>query len=40
MKMGPVAGLIDDAAHNWVLGGDRTDALLIDARSGASFRFS
>ena len=38
MKMGPLDGLIDDAAHNWALGGDRTDALLIDARSAGSFQ--
>ena len=34
MKMGPLDGLVEDPAHNWVLGGSTTDAILIDARSG------
>lgn len=33
MKMGPQDGLIEDPAHNWVLGGEGTDLMLIDARS-------
>lgn len=36
MKLGPVDGLVGDAAHNWVLAGDGTDVVLIDARAGAS----
>ncbi|HKO20017.1 MAG TPA: DUF6298 domain-containing protein [Acidobacteriaceae bacterium] len=38
MKMSPVDGLLEDGAHNWVLAGSTTDALLIDARAGQSFR--
>jgi hypothetical protein len=34
MKMGPLDGLVEDPAHNWVLGGPTTDAIVIDARSG------
>ena len=34
MKMGPLDGLVEDPAHNWVLGGTATDAILIDARFG------
>jgi hypothetical protein len=40
MKMNPVDGLVEDGAHNWVLGGSGTDALLIDARTGASFKLA
>lgn len=38
MKMGPLDGLVEDA-HNWVLGGDTTDVILIDARVGSSLKF-
>jgi Family of unknown function (DUF6298) len=38
MRMGPEDGVVEDGAHNWVLGGDTTDALLIDARAGESFK--
>ncbi|MDP9051061.1 MAG: hypothetical protein M3O31_10155, partial [Acidobacteriota bacterium] len=40
MKMGPLDGLIDDPAHNWVLGGEATDVILIDARAASSFRLA
>lgn len=40
MKMGPVDGLVEDSAHNWVLAGEGTDAVLIDARAGSSFRLA
>lgn len=40
MKMGPEDGVVEDGAHNWVLGGDTTDALLIDARAGESFKLA
>ena len=36
MKMSPLDGIVADPAHNWVLGGGATDAVLIDSRSGAS----
>jgi hypothetical protein len=39
-KMGPVDGVVEDGAHNWVLAGDRTDAVLIDARAGTSLRLA
>jgi hypothetical protein len=39
MKMGPLDGLVEDSAHNWVLGGEATDVILIDSRSGSSIRF-
>jgi Family of unknown function (DUF6298) len=39
MKMGPEDGVVEDA-NNWVLGGETTDAILIDARAGASFRLA
>jgi hypothetical protein len=35
MKMGPLDG-IADPAHDWVLAGEGTDAVLIDSRSGTS----
>lgn len=40
MKMGPLDGLIEDPAHNWVLGGDSTAIILIDARSGPSLKLA
>jgi hypothetical protein len=40
MKMGPEDGVVEDGAHNWVLGGDTTDALLIDTRAGESFKLA
>ena len=40
MKMGPLDGLIEDGAHNWVLGGVATDVILVDARLGATFRLA
>jgi hypothetical protein len=36
MKMGPLDGIVVDPAHNWVLGGEATDAVLIDSRSGST----
>jgi hypothetical protein len=40
MKMGPLDGQVDDSAHNWVLGGEATEAVLVDARAGSSFKFA
>jgi hypothetical protein len=40
MKMGPLDGLVEDPSHNWVLGGNTTDVILIDARSGPSFKLA
>jgi hypothetical protein len=40
MKMNPVDGLVEDGAHNWVLGGIGTDTVLIDARIGVSFKLA
>lgn len=40
MKMGPVDGVLEDGAHNWVLGDDGTDTVLIDARVGGSFKLA
>ena len=40
MKMGPEDGVVEDSAHNWVLGGDTADALLINARAGKSFKLA
>jgi hypothetical protein len=40
MKMGPVDGVVEDGAHNWVLGGEGTDVVLIDARAGGSFKLA
>jgi hypothetical protein len=37
MKMSPEDGVVEDGAHNWVLAGEGTDAVLIDARAGGSF---
>lgn len=40
MKMGPLDGLVEDSAHNWVLGGEKTDMILIDARAGSSIKLA
>jgi hypothetical protein len=40
MKMSPLDGVVKDGEHNWVLGGEATDILLIDSRSGPSFQFA
>jgi hypothetical protein len=40
MKMGPVDGVVEDGAHNWVLGGEGTDVVLIDARVGGSVKLA
>jgi hypothetical protein len=38
MNMAPVDGLLDDGEHNWVLAGGSKEPVLIDARTGVSFR--
>jgi hypothetical protein len=40
VKMRPMDGIVEDGEHNWELGGDGTDVLLIDARVGASFKLA
>lgn len=40
MKMGPEDGMVEDGAHNWVLAGAGTSVVLIDARSGPSFKLA
>jgi hypothetical protein len=40
MKLGPEDGVVEDGAHNWVLGGDAADVVLIDARAGASVKLA
>ena len=40
MKMAPEDGVVEDGAHNWVLGGAGTDVVLIDARVGGSVKLA
>jgi hypothetical protein len=40
VRMGPLDDVVDDATHNWVLGGDATNLILIDARSGSDFKLA
>ena len=40
MKMAPEDGVVEDGAHNWVLGGEGTDVVLIDARVGGSVKLA
>jgi hypothetical protein len=40
MKMGPVDGLVEDGAHNWVLADQGTGIILIDARAASTLNLS
>ena len=40
MKMGPVDGLVEDEAHNWVLADQGTGIVLIDARAASTLKLA
>jgi hypothetical protein len=40
MKMVPLDGIVEDHTHNWVLGTEATDVILIDSRWGSSIQLA